>query len=225
MEFKEFITKKIPAALKFAARKTWAYIKIARIELIVLVSILALDLISKGLIQAAMDEGQRVPLIPKFLHFYYIINEFAAFGSVFGLENVLGQEVIRIFLIVFTVPALCVFGYCMVRVRKKRLLPRIIFAMIIAGTLGNFFDRLFITNSAGVYGVRDFIQFVCFGLSFFGIFNIADASLVIGVVLFAVYYIFIYKSPKPEIAGPVYRADYKPEQEYTQESAEESSDG
>lgn len=93
---------------------------------------------------------------------------------------------------------------------------------MLAGAFGNFFDRLFLK------GVRDFIQIVFFGLdlpwlgSSFAIFNVADMALVAGVIIFAVYFIFMYKSPKDMLVGPVQKKDYVPENELDAESGEKA---
>ncbi|MCL2798218.1 MAG: signal peptidase II [Firmicutes bacterium] len=211
-KFKSF--KAAPGAhFKSWAKATWGYIKSARVELIVLAAILATDLVSKGIIQATMKEGQSVTAIPKFLHFFYTINSAAAFGTVFGLELHIDLAVLRVFLLIFSVLALIGFFYCLVRFRRDRMLARITFAMIIAGTLGNFFDRLFVKSTVtGLYGVRDFIQFEFLGFDVpfvgrtFAIFNIADASLVFGVIFFAIFFLFLYK-PKRELTGPEYRPE------------------
>ncbi len=98
--------------------------------------------------------------------------------------------------------AFCIAMYVF---RKGHILARLTFAFIIGGALGNFYDRLFLS------GVRDFIQIVYLGLDLgsllngtsFYIFNIADAALTAGVVMFAVYFVFMYKPELKEIAGPM----------------------
>ncbi len=177
----------------------WAYIKIARLELIILVAAIVLDLVSKAIVGATMKVDSSVTLIPKFLNFYYTHNPAAAFGSSFGLDKILNETAIRIIFIVISFLAVGFFSFFMYKNRGKHKLCRVAFALIIGGAIGNLVDRL-------VFGyVRDFIQFEYFGLTIFGhttfaIFNIADAALCIGVALFAVYYIFIYKEPKKEEA-------------------------
>ena len=181
-------------------RAAWEYIKQARMELLILAGAVILDLVSKAIVDAAMDEYDSVTLIPKFLHITYIHNDAAAFGSSFGLDKVLGQSGVMILFIVISFAAVGLFGYFMYRNRGKSKFSRVAYALIIGGAIGNLVDRL-------AFGyVRDFIQFQYFGLTIFGseyfaIFNFADSALCIGVVLFAVYYIFIYKEPPKTVAG------------------------
>ena len=181
-----------------AARKVWAYCKIARMELIVFAALLVLDLVTKQIIEATMYEGETIVLIPNFLNFTFVYNELAAFGSAFGLENLIGPQAVRVIFIIITFIALGIFGYFLWRNRGKNKLCRASLAMILAGALGNLVDRLFIGK------VRDFVEIVFFGCDVpllgesFAIFNIADAALVVGVILFLVYFIFMYREPKDE---------------------------
>jgi len=191
--------------------------KAARVELIVLASLLAFDLLTKGIISSTMREGQSITIIPKFLNFNYVVNPAAAMGFTFWLDRILSQNGVRIVFLVVTLCAIAGFFYFMIYFRSQRKLARISFAMIIAGAFGNFFDRLFFKSVSGYFGVRDFIEIEFFGLSIFGyesffIFNIADVALTTGVIIFAVFFIFMYKPPKPEICGPVFQPDYKPEE-------------
>lgn len=185
--------QKIKETVIAFAKKAWAYIKLARLELIILAALFIVDLVSKQIVASAMREGQVISLIPKFLNLRFVYNELAAFGSAFGLENLIGQTAIRVIFILITFIAVGVFGYFMYRNRGKSKIMRISLAMIIAGALGNLVDRLFIGK------VRDFVEIVFFGCKLplvgesFAIFNIADAALVIGVILFLIYFIFMYK--------------------------------
>lgn len=178
-------------------KAAWEYIKQAKIELIVLVAALAVDLITKALVNANIPLGGSVTVIPNFLYFTYIHNYAAAFGSRFGLDKLFGETGTMIFFIVLTFVAIGFFGYFMYRNRGKSLVFRLAFALIIGGAIGNLVDRM-------AFGyVRDFVQIVYFGATIFGstsfaIFNIADAALCVGVALFLVYYIFIYKEPKKD---------------------------
>ncbi len=195
---------RVVGALKKFGKAAWEYCKGARIELLVLAAILVVDLITKALVGKFMTEGQSITVLPEFLYITYVRNTKAAFGSAFGLEKVMSDEAIRIIFLIITVLAVGVFCYLLYRLRKRHLLMRLAIAMIIGGALGNFFDRLVFAY------VRDFIEIVFFGCNVpllgktFPVFNVADMGLTIGVLLFLIYFIAIYKEPKksePTTAG------------------------
>lgn len=177
----------------------WEYIKEAKMELLVLCAAVAADLISKSIVSSTMRIGQTVTLIPFFLNITYTLNDAAAFGSSFGLDALIGRTGTLIIFILITFAAIGFFGYFMYKNRGKNKVCRVALALIIGGAIGNLADRL-------AFGyVRDFVEFVYFGLTIFGsksfaIFNIADAALCIGVAMFVVYYLFIYKEPKKKAA-------------------------
>ena len=93
-------------------------------------------------------------------------------------------------LISATLIALGIFFYLLKNFDiKKRPLYSIGLSLMVAGTFGNFFDRI-------VYGyVTDFFDFIIFGYDY-PIFNIADTLLVIGVILLIIQIIFFYKQVK-----------------------------
>lgn len=85
-------------------------------------------------------------------------------------------------------------------VRNKSLSLRIALAMILGGAVGNLIDRVFYgiiyKYAPAFYGrVVDFFDFDFFNFAIFGrsydrwpIFNIADASVTIGVIILIVFY-------------------------------------
>lgn len=168
----------------------WGYIKAAWIELTVFAGVLVLDLVTKAVIDATMSVGQSIDVIPKFFSLSYTHNYNAAFGSAFGLENVLGKEGVRVALLVVTGIAIVFFSVFLVRTKGKHITGRLGLAMLVSGALGNFIDRLFLGY------VRDFCEIIYFGLDLpwlgtsFAIFNIADVGVTVGVVLFLVYIVF-----------------------------------
>ncbi len=188
--------------IKKYAKRVWSYLKVAKMEYIVMVSLFALDLISKAIINATIDVGESVTVIPKFLVFYNTHNYNAAFGSEF-IRNILGSMGSRIMFSIFAVVASVVFVLILIRAKGGNKLFRISLAMLTAGAMGNCIDRMFLGY------VRDFVQIVYFGFEIGGstsfyIFNIADAELVIGVILVIIYFIFLYHDkPKEEHAKPV----------------------
>lgn len=146
------------------------------IEFAVIFIVIAADIFLK-MYCADKLQGQSVPLIGGIVNLTYQENSGAAFSMLQGE---------MLFFKITTVIAITVFGIFLYKKRGGNLLLRISSALIIGGALGNFIDRV-------KFGyVRDMIE-----LRFmdFAIFNIADSSLTVGVILFAVYYLFIYKEP------------------------------
>jgi len=149
----------------------------------VIASILIIDLLSKT--WAAADLAaltQPMQIIPGIVDFRYVKNTGAAFGFLGDWEYSIQ------FFIVVTSVSLLVFLFVLWRYGRNHALLNLSFALIIGGALGNFIDRIYLGY------VRDFICFSFLdGFSFNAVFNVADASLTIGVVLFAVYFLFFFK--------------------------------
>lgn len=182
-----------------------AYIKQAWRELLVVVIVAALDLVSKNIVQSSMDLGQEIAVIPGFLYFRYLLNNKAAYGNAFGLEKVFGEDGVITFFIVLTVIALIVFGYIMWRFRNRNLLVRVSLGLIMGGAFGNLVDRMVLRM------VRDFICISAFGIEPFGSFNVADMALVFGVILFAVYFVFLFDKDEKRLANKISAAADNPE--------------
>lgn len=183
---------KVANFLKNTAKKIFAYLKQAKIEYLVIVGAVILDLVSKGIIQSTMKEGETVVVIPKFLEFYFTYNDAAAFSFDFGLSDILGQEGVMTVFIVVTILSIFLYGFILYKIRNRRLFARVAFALIIGGAIGNLYDRIAFSM------VRDFIRIVYFGLNIpllggtgFAIFNLADAFLVVGVIMYIVYVLFM----------------------------------
>lgn len=118
----------------------------------------------------ALNTGIR-PLIPGFLHITYIKN----FGAAFGVMSSFGalRWILLILLIAFT--ALMVFAF--IKGYFRTGLTKVSGALLLAGLLGNGIDR-------AIYGyVPDIFELELFK---FPIFNLADALVLIGGILFAV---------------------------------------
>ena len=97
-------------------------------------------------------------------------------------------------------------------VRKQSMALKLALAFILGGAIGNLIDRMFYGIFYGYaplfYGrVVDFLDFDFFHFSLFGrtfdrwpIFNIADASVTIGVVILLFFYNQRHREERKEIA-------------------------
>ena len=178
--------------LSTISKNTLEYLKRAKLEWILFLALLFVDLFSKWLIVHVWGD-RPYSIFDNFLYIYYVKNQNAAFGSDFGLSKVFGSGGVRVFFIIFTI--IFMLGFCVLlyRWRERRKFARVAVVMIVAGGIGNLVDRIFL------HYVRDFISIVFFGKSLpllgeeFAIFNIADSCLSIGIILFAWYVLFMYE--------------------------------
>jgi len=129
-----------------------------------------IDRLTKELISRTFEYAQSIPVLKDVLHLTYITNTGIAFGMGQGKN------------IVFIILSLVIIGILVFFFLKtKNMVELASLSLILAGALGNMFDRVF-------YGeVIDFID-----LRIWPVFNLADSFVTIGgVVLF--YQEFIKK--------------------------------
>jgi len=164
-----------------------------------------LDLASKHLafqhIQSRYDE---VPIIKGCFSFGKTTNP----GVVFGLGA--GAKKFWLAISVAAIPVILAIFYT---VRRPKWILTISLGMILAGTIGNMWDRAF----TDAHEVRDFIKFYYRPASgpekIWPLFNLADAFICVGVFLLTIEMMFFDEkkqkpdeSPKPQPslpAGPV----------------------
>ena len=146
----------------------------------------ALDLWTKKTAFTHIPEGGlEVPVIEGFFSFGRTTNK----GIVFGLFPQAGP----VFLIisVLAVPAiLAIF----LSIKKPRWVLTAALALILGGTLGNMYDRVFNEGQ-----VRDFIKFY-YGQKVWPLFNLADAFICVGVFLLTIEMMFFDEKKKKEEA-------------------------
>jgi signal peptidase II len=145
-----------------------------------------------GISFQGMSLGNSIPVIGDFLRLTFIENP----GMAFGIEVVDG----KIFLTLFSIAASIGILFYLYMMRNEKLLFRLSLALILGGAVGNLIDRVFYGviygESSLFHGkVVDFIDmdffnidFLGFHLSRFWVFNVADASVSIGVVMMLLFH-------------------------------------
>ena len=149
-------------------------------SIILLILLFGVDILSKYLAQS-MLVGKDIPILGDWLGLSYATNDGGPYG-VFGGNIVL--------LIIASLVALLLIAFSIYYFRKTKL-ASIALSIILAGALGNVYDRI-------VFGyVRDMIRVSIgdFGLTNF-VCNIADIYLWIGVIMFAIILLFFHKEDK-----------------------------
>ncbi|HEY9358480.1 MAG TPA: signal peptidase II [Arthrobacter sp.] len=130
----------------------------------------ALDQLTKLWVTSSMVEGERIPVLPPVLHWYFIRNSGAAFS--------IGENVTWVFSIIMAAVSVAI----LFQVRKLgSAWWSLALGLLLGGALGNLTDRLFREPSFGMGHVVDFIQ-----LPNFAIFNIADSAVVSAVSIICI---------------------------------------
>ncbi len=144
-----------------------------------------------GIMVQGMQIGQSIPVFGDFFRITFIENP----GMAFGIE--VGG---KFFLTLFSIVASLGILFYIYIVRKESLMFRVSLAMILGGAVGNLIDRVFygVFYNEGplFYGkVVDFIDIdfininiLNFHLSRFWVFNIADASVTVGVLMMLLFH-------------------------------------
>lgn len=144
-----------------------------------IILVFVLDLVSKWIVVANMNEYQEIMVIENFFYLRLSFNQGAAFGL--GNTGDLGWRIF--FIAVSTVMGTGMLAYYIVKYKHLSLVSKIALAMMIAGAYGNLVDRaLYWPSVVGFSGVVDFLSFEFWGRRF-ATFNIADSSLVVGVII------------------------------------------
>lgn len=142
----------------------------------IIVGAFLIDFVTKVIVLEKMTEGKSIPIIGDFFQLTFAKNTGAAWSMFSGKMS---------FLVLMTLLSLAVFCYFLKDVDfKKNIMYSLSISLMIGGTLGNFYDRLF----RGY--VVDFIHFNFFGYDF-PIFNFADIFLVSGVIGLGIYILFL----------------------------------
>jgi signal peptidase II len=128
----------------------------------VAIAVFVLDKVTKNLVEASVPFGTEVPAVGHLVGITNVRNSGAAFG--------LAPAGAGIFLVASMIVSIALVIY--VARTPTSLWGGLVLGLILGGTIGNGFDRLF-------YGfVTDFIN-----VHFWPVFNVADSAISTGVVL------------------------------------------
>jgi signal peptidase II len=143
------------------------------------------DQVTKALVVANLAVGERMPVIGDFVQLWHLRNTGAAFSLFEGATW---------FFIPFHLAAIVMVIYFHLQYRARGAWIHVVLGAILAGGLGNLTDRL-------RFGyVVDFVS-VGIGDLRWPAFNVADPSLVIGIVILLVYMTFFDRSDTPGESG------------------------
>jgi signal peptidase II len=143
-----------------------------RLEIIVVVTLVVADQVTKALVRRVLELHDSISLVPDMLALTRVHNSGAAFGMFNNLEF-RGKTVLLTFVASL---ALAGVAWYAASVPKADRLARLGIACILGGAIGNLIDR------AAVGYVLDFVDASWRGWHFWA-FNVADAAITIGVVL------------------------------------------
>lgn len=143
--------------------------------LLIIIVGFGLDRLSKMWIMDSVV-GSPIVVIKDFFNLRHLENHGAAFSIMQGKT---------LFLIIVTSLVSLALFYVLFRTKSRYL--RLTLALVLAGALGNLYDRIFRDGR-----VIDFFEFH-FGSYYFPTFNVADCFVVVGTILLAIYILFMYK--------------------------------
>ncbi len=136
----------------------------------IILGVAAVDQALKTIMLAWLEPGQPVSVIGEWFRFVLLFNPGAAFS--------MGQDSTWLFT---TIQLLFVVGIAVAAPRIRDRWTAVGLALIAGGALGNLIDRLFREPGFWFGHVVDFIS-----VGNFAVFNIADAAITVGVVVFVV---------------------------------------
>ena len=147
------------------------------VDFSIIIFIFLIDRISKFLvINSAETFGEYGLSVTSFLNITLIWNEGIAFG-IFSFDEKLYYNILTVIILIITLIILWM-------VTRTKGQEKFAFLMILGGSTGNVFDRLYYSS------VPDFIDFHINNFHWF-IFNVADIFISLGVILLIYFEVFI----------------------------------
>lgn len=147
----------------------------------VIVAAVAVDLLTKSWAQSALASSS-VPVIGNWLVLRFTTNGGSSFSFLEGAAHA------NVIFFVITLIGLPLLGFLLaynIR-RKNSIFGSVGLMLMMSGALGNAIDRLFLGDGFFNGRVRDFIS-----VRGFATFNVADACLCVGIVMFIIALLFL----------------------------------
>lgn len=141
---------------------------------VIAILIILLDQLTKWIIVKTMEIGESIPVIENVLYITSHRNRGAAWGIL--------QNQMWFFYIITIIVVIALIIYIQ-KINKDQRMLGVALGFMLGGAIGNFIDRFFRKE------VVDFVNTYIFTYDF-PIFNVADSSLVVGVILVMIYTLF-----------------------------------
>ena len=139
------------------------------------IALVALDQATKHIIARTVDLYESVPVIPGFFNITRVHNK----GAIFGTFSQANNKLVFALLTAASLAALALVVYYFFKTPAGDKLMKVSLTLIMAGALGNQFDRLLRGH------VIDFLDFYV-GKAHWPFFNAADSCITIGACLMLV---------------------------------------
>ena len=149
--------------------------------------IVILDQVSKYIVRLFMPVNDSIPVLGEFFCLTHVQNPGAAFSLSLGSDGFN-----RVFF--GSVAFIMIFVILFMLKKSKSAWEKLSYSLIIGGAIGNLTDRIILG------AVTDFLDFDFpdFIMNRWPVFNVADSSIVVAVVLLLFYVLFIENRKSPE---------------------------
>ena len=148
----------------------------------VAVIVFAIDITTKWLTQSNVAVNQEIEVIPNFFYITLVHNTGVAFS--------MGKDILAfriIFICISLAASIFIPIFFVKKYNKLTTFYRLALMLILGGCVGNLIDRAFYWEATvGFSGVIDMLLFKFGALGNFAVFNVADAAVVIGVLILVI---------------------------------------
>lgn len=145
------------------------------ISLIAIILLIAADQAVKFWTVAHLELGETAPLLPGLVELLRLHNYGAAWSSLSGM---------RWLLIALTSAVMVFLAVLLIRRVVRHPLGRTALTLTLAGGIGNLIDRVYLGYVVDMFHFQFWPSYP--------VFNVADICVVVGVILFLLYYLFLY---------------------------------